>query len=100
MPTLTKLEKILIDHIAGVDAGANLCDGWLVMKARASAPDRDEVIKQAVNLCNEAELRAWLEFRKARQAENGRFVAAGHPRADPVAGLFRSANANAYRRIW
>ncbi len=40
---LTKLDRLLIKEISGVDFGANEADGWLVMKSR----DHDDLLKEA-----------------------------------------------------
>jgi len=37
MATLSKLEKLLIGEVSGVDFGANLIDGWMIAKSRDGA---------------------------------------------------------------
>lgn len=79
---LTKLEQMRMDEVSGVDAGANLIDGWMVLKNR-------ERIEKALTDFIEGDLRA--DRHAVRHPSTGQYV----PKPNPEDEIDSAAAASA-----
>jgi len=46
----TKLEQLIIGEVSGVDAAANMLDGWIVQKSKLTADQRDALEKEVTRI--------------------------------------------------
>ncbi len=81
---LQKLEQMRMDEVSGVDAGANLIDGWMVMK------NRQRVEKALTDLIDKTDVRA--DRHAVRHPSTGRYVPKPKPEDEIDGAAAASAN--------